>query len=56
MVTANSTKPLFLALGAEFYQEVNGQMYPMKMVRTTHCPSQVGGSIWLFGTDPNLFS
>ncbi|MDO8316543.1 MAG: hypothetical protein Q7T12_03370 [Flavobacterium sp.] len=30
MVTPNSTKPLFLALGVEFYQEVNGQMYPMK--------------------------
>ena len=29
-VTANSTHPLFLALGIEFYQEVNGQMYPLK--------------------------
>jgi len=29
-VTANSTYPLFLALGIEFYQEVNGQMYPLK--------------------------
>ena len=29
-VTANSTKPLFLALGLEFYQEINGQMYPLK--------------------------
>jgi hypothetical protein len=29
-VTANSTKPLFLALGVEFYQQVNGQMYPLK--------------------------
>ena len=29
-ITANSTKPLFLALGIEFYQEVNGQMYPLK--------------------------
>lgn len=29
-VTANSTKPLFLALGIEFYQQVNGQMYPLK--------------------------
>jgi hypothetical protein len=29
-VTANTTKPLFLALGIEFYQEVNGQMYPLK--------------------------
>jgi len=29
-VTLASTKPLFLALGVEFYQEVNGQMYPLK--------------------------
>ena len=29
-VTANSTHPLFLALGIELYQEVNGQMYPLK--------------------------
>jgi hypothetical protein len=29
-VTANSTKPLFLVLGIEFYQQVNGQMYPLK--------------------------
>ena len=29
-VTANSTHPLFLTLGIEFYQEVNGQMYPLK--------------------------
>lgn len=29
-VTANSTHPLFLALGIEFYQEVNGQMYSLK--------------------------
>ena len=29
-VTANSTKPLFLTLGVEFYQEINGQMYPLK--------------------------
>jgi hypothetical protein len=29
-VTANSTKPLFLALGVEFFQEVNGTMYPLK--------------------------
>ena len=29
-VTANSVKPLFLALGIEFYQEVNGTMYPLK--------------------------
>lgn len=30
VITANSTKPLFLALGVEFYQEINGQMYPLK--------------------------
>jgi hypothetical protein len=30
MVTPASTKPLFLALGVEFYQQVNGQMYPLK--------------------------
>jgi hypothetical protein len=29
-VPANSTYPLFLALGIEFYQEVNGTMYPLK--------------------------
>lgn len=29
-VTANSTNPLFLALGIEFYQEVNGVKYPLK--------------------------
>ena len=29
-VTPDSTKPLFLALGVEFYQEVNGRMYPLK--------------------------
>ncbi|CAN1504089.1 hypothetical protein MCEGE10_00591 [Flavobacteriaceae bacterium] len=29
-VTAASIKPLFLALGVEFYQEVNEQMYPLK--------------------------
>jgi hypothetical protein len=28
--TANSTHPLFLALGIEFYQQVNGKMYPLK--------------------------
>ncbi len=28
-VTANSTHPLFLALGIEFYQQVNGQMYSL---------------------------
>ncbi|HAH54027.1 MAG TPA: hypothetical protein DCM02_01745 [Flavobacterium sp.] len=30
MVTPASTKPLFLALGVEFYQNVNGTMYPLK--------------------------
>ena len=30
IVAANSTHPLFLALGVSFYQEVNGQMYPLK--------------------------
>ncbi len=30
VVTPNSTHPLFLALGVEFYQEVNGSMYPLK--------------------------
>ncbi|NUY82675.1 hypothetical protein HUK80_17365 [Flavobacterium sp. MAH-1] len=29
-VTAASTKPLFLAVGMEFFQQVNGQMYPLK--------------------------
>jgi hypothetical protein len=29
-VTANSTHPLFLALGIEFFQSVNGSMYPLK--------------------------
>ena len=29
-ISANSSHPLFLALGVEFYQEVNGQMYPLK--------------------------
>jgi len=29
-VTPASTKPLFLALGIEFYQEVNSKMYPLK--------------------------
>lgn len=29
-VTAASTHPLFLVLGVEFYQEVNGQMYSLK--------------------------
>ena len=29
-VTPASTKPLFLAFGVEFYQQVNGQMYALK--------------------------
>ncbi|RXP46211.1 hypothetical protein EC396_14470 [Lutibacter sp. HS1-25] len=29
-VTANSTLPVVQILGIEFYQEVNGQMYPLK--------------------------
>lgn len=29
-VTANSTHPLFIALGIEFYQDVNGVKYPLK--------------------------
>lgn len=29
-IAANSTHPLFLLLGIEFYQEVNGAMYPLK--------------------------
>ena len=29
-VTSNSTKPLFVALGISFLQEINGQMYPLK--------------------------
>jgi len=29
-VTAQTAKPLFLAVGIEFYQEVNGAMYPLK--------------------------
>ena len=29
-VTPDSVSPLFLALGVEFYQEVNGRMYPLK--------------------------
>jgi hypothetical protein len=29
-VTPNSVSPLFLALGVEYYQEVNGKMYPLK--------------------------
>ena len=30
VVTPDSVSPLFLALGVEFYQEVNGRMYPLK--------------------------
>lgn len=29
-VTPNSTHPLFMALGIEFYQEINGIRYPLK--------------------------
>ena len=29
-VDPNSVSPLFLALGVEYYQEVNGRMYPLK--------------------------
>ena len=29
-ITANSTLPVFQVLGIEFYQEVNGAMYPLK--------------------------
>lgn len=29
-VAANSTHPLFLVLGIEFYQSINGGMYPLK--------------------------
>ncbi len=29
-VTPNSVSPLFLALGVEYYQAVNGRMYPLK--------------------------
>ncbi len=29
-LTANSTHPLFLAFGVEFYQDVNGVKYPLK--------------------------
>lgn len=31
-VTANSTHPLFLLLGVQFYQDVNGTKYPLKKV------------------------
>tara|TARA_R110000868_G_scaffold4428_8_gene27879 strand:+ start:1369 stop:2157 length:789 start_codon:yes stop_codon:yes gene_type:complete len=29
-VSSNSVSPLFLALGVEYFQEVNGRMYPLK--------------------------
>lgn len=29
-LTANSTLPIFQVVGIEFYQQVNGQMYPLK--------------------------
>ena len=29
-ITANSTHPLFLAMGIEFFQQVNGRMYTLK--------------------------
>jgi hypothetical protein len=29
-ITANSVLPVVQVLGIEFYQEVNGQMYPLK--------------------------
>jgi len=29
-ISPNSVSPLFLALGVEYYQEVNGRMYPLK--------------------------
>ncbi len=29
-LSANSTHPIFLMVGVEFYQEVNGQQYPLK--------------------------
>ena len=29
-VTPNSTSPLFLVVGIEYYQDINGQMYPLK--------------------------
>ncbi|EIA07090.1 hypothetical protein [Flavobacterium frigoris] len=30
LVTPNSVSPLFLAVGVEYYQEINGRMYPLK--------------------------
>jgi hypothetical protein len=32
-LTANSTHPLFLVLGIEFYQQLNGVSYPLKSGR-----------------------
>lgn len=29
-LTPNSTKPLFLVVGVEFFQQINGEMYPLK--------------------------
>ena len=29
-LTPNTTKPVFLTLGVEFYQEVNGEQYALK--------------------------
>ncbi|HVI49196.1 MAG TPA: hypothetical protein VM802_30290 [Chitinophaga sp.] len=50
-VTANSTKPLFLALGIGFYQHVNGKMYGLKngsynalaLVEVSGLPAAGGG-------------
>ena len=56
-VTPASTKPLFLALGVEFYQEVNGQMYPLK--NGAYNPLalvQVSGLEDGSGVDKDLFS
>ena len=39
-VTANSTKPLFLGVGVEFFQELNGVKYPLKD-GTSNCHSIV---------------
>ena len=30
LVTADSVNPLFLTVGVEFYQEINGEMYALK--------------------------
>ncbi|PSL44984.1 hypothetical protein CLV51_105359 [Chitinophaga niastensis] len=50
-VTANSTKPLFLVLGVEFYQQVNGALYSLKngafnalaLVNISGMPAAPGG-------------